>query len=385
VDVRGKYLIPGLWDMHIHPKHSPEVFYPLLIANGVTGIRDAGTPVPLATVLQWRQEVAAGKRVGPRHIVTGRYVDKRDDGFSFKVTTPAEARRVVDTLQATGADFIKVHVVSPAVYFAIAAEARRIGISFGGHVPSDSRPLIPLIEASDSGATIIDHSHNMRNEGRCMGDSATLERCAPVAERFRRNGTWVVPTLLVHTVLGGRRVLSDALRANALRYWPDSMVRRPSAKDSGRAVSSSKPPVRSDSVQPSDRLDIMQQVGMPMLAGTDASPSNAPLWGDLPTFTEFVPGFSLHEELATMVWAGLTPLAALQAATLNPAKALHATESLGTVAPGKLADLVLLDANPLVDITNAMKIQAVVANGRYFDRAALDAMLAEVARTARGP
>ena len=123
------------------------------------------------------------------------------------------------------------------------------------------------------------------------------------------------------------------------------------------------------------RLDILGQAAMPVLAGTDGGPG----WPRL------LPGFALHAELATLVWAGLTPLAALQAATINPAKALRATDSLGTVASGKLADLVLLDADPLVDIRNTTKIRAVVANGRYVDRFALDAMLTAVAEAARVP
>jgi imidazolonepropionase-like amidohydrolase len=115
-------------------------------------------------------------------------------------------------------------------------------------------------------------------------------------------------------------------------------------------------------------MHIMQSVGFPILAGTD-------VWG-------YAPGFSLHAELAIYVAEGLTPLGALQSATLNPAKMLHGTDSLGTVAPGKLADLVLLDADPLADITNTTTIRAVVANGRYFDRAALDSLLKD-ARAAR--
>jgi imidazolonepropionase-like amidohydrolase len=113
----------------------------------------------------------------------------------------------------------------------------------------------------------------------------------------------------------------------------------------------------------------MQRVGLPILAGTDA-------WGQLFTAT-VTPGFSLHVDLAMYVAEGLTPLEALRTATLNPAKMLRGTDSLGTVAPGKLADLVLLDADPMAEITNTTTIRAVVANGRYFDRTALDSLLAD--------
>ena len=111
---------------------------------------------------------------------------------------------------------------------------------------------------------------------------------------------------------------------------------------------------------------LIQRLGIPVLAGTDA-----------PSEKELLVGLSLHAELAIYVAEGLTPLNALQSATLNPAKLLAGTDSLGTIAPGKLADLVLLDADPLADITNITTIRAVVANGRYFDRAALDRLLVE--------
>ena len=125
-------------------------------------------------------------------------------------------------------------------------------------------------------------------------------------------------------------------------------------------------------------LSVMQRVGMPIVAGTD-------LCFERRCFLLMGPGFSLHAELAMLVAEGLTPLNALQAATLNPAKMLRGTDSLGTVAAGKLADLVLLDANPLEDITNTTTIRTVVANGRYFDRATLDTLLTEArARLKRG-
>ena len=111
IAAQGKYMIPGLWDMHIHPKEYVDVFYPLLISTGVTGLRDAGTPVPLDTVRKWRREITAGMRVGPRQFVAGRYIDEREDGFSFKATTPEEARNAVKTLKEAGADFIFAEAV----------------------------------------------------------------------------------------------------------------------------------------------------------------------------------------------------------------------------------------------------------------------------------
>jgi imidazolonepropionase-like amidohydrolase len=315
VDARGKYLIPGLWDMHVHlTRYSDtEIFYPLLIANGVTGIREAGTLIPLDSVHLLRREIAAGGRLGPRQISAGPSLKGRRKAPA----TIEEAERVTDSLKAAGADFIKMRALPRTIFSAIAARARRLGIPFGGHLPS----LSPA-EASDSGVSIIDHTYGM---DACIGPPASVEQCVSIAERLRRNGTWVVPTLVY--MEAGHKLTVDSSPGTPLS------------------------------------MGVARSSGLPVLAGTDAA---GIIW----------PGPSLHKEMGLLVKGGLTPLAALQAATLNPAQALHATDSLGTVAPGKLADLVLLDANPLADITNTKAIHAVVANGRYFGRPVLDSLLA---------
>jgi hypothetical protein len=272
------------------------------------------------------------------------------------------------------------------MYFVLAAEARRVGLPFGGHVMA---PLTPL-EASDSGASILDHIMGM--ETLCLNrswvpdwnpsqsalssqpdenPSSRLERCRKVAEQFRHNGTWWAPTLTVYTEIIGKwdsprtRPIVQRFRELADAFWSDSLSRYASSSFAGvvfgRAVGpASGPDSTADSL---GALYDAGRAGVPILAGTDS---------------QIFPGLALHTELALLVAEGLTPLEALRAATLNPAQMLRATDSLGTVAPGKLADLVLLDADPLADITNTTTIRAVVANGRYFDRTALDGLLAEV-------
>lgn len=374
VDGRGKYLIPGLWDMHIHPACHPEVFYPLLIANGVTGIRDAGTTVPLDTVLEWRREILDGARVGPRMVVAGGYLNEfpqsigevcGDRPIAVVVTTPADVRRAVDSLQQAGADLIKYHVFDSVrarpLYFAMAAEARRVGIPFGGHIPTG---YVTELEASDSGAGMLDHYGVLPV---CVPGAGSRKACDTAAATLRRNGTWLVTTM----VMGIGSPLSARVRAQ--RFWPDS-VRRMVGYENVSDTALMGVTARPDSVNTASSMELMRRAGVPLVTGTDAAP----------VFIAVAPGYSLQDELETLVWAGLTPLGVLQAATLNPAKALRATDSLGTVAAGKLADLVLLDGNPLADIRNTQKIVAVVANGRYFDRAALNALLGGVERRARG-
>jgi len=353
VDAKGKYLIPGLWDMHTHSQNLAHIFYPLFIANGVTGIRDAWSVISLDTLTRWRQEILGGTRVGPpRQILVGEALDD---------TVLEVAQRKVDSLKAHGANFIKTYPFT----FALAAAARRAGLPFGGHLQLS----MTAMEASDSGISILDHlrDHSGSTGGLdslCWGDKATVERCQPVAERLKRNETWLVPTItrghLTKYVMAPR---SDAiythLAEGASKFWSRAAANIPFVHNT--------PPVLPS--EPLGILHVMQRVGMPILAGTDAG---APVIESMP------PGFALHAELAMYVSEGMSVSDALRTATLNPAKFLHGTDSLGTVTSGKLADLVLLDADPLADITNTTAIRAVVANGRYFDRAALDSLLTEV-------
>jgi hypothetical protein len=382
VDARDKYLIPGLWDMHTHLESlANEVYYPLFIANGVTGIRDAGSPVPLDTFIQWRREILAGRRVGPpRQLLSGRSIagpergcdrSKLGDRLQTCVTDAADTRHVVDSLAAAGADMIKPRDINRNLWFVVAAEARRIGIPFGGHTQDET-----WIEASDSGARIVDHIIHRSTwvpRMRCVQDSATVTRCQPVAAHFRRNGTWLVPTLVAFGtrltgILKGKGQYAQAI---SLRWIArvDSVLAGTVHGNWLRDVVRPGPPPHDTS----GAMYVIHRVGLPLLVGSDAG-------------VQLYAGFALQAELAENVAEGVTPLEALQAATLNPAKMLHGTDSLGTVAPGKLADLVLLDADPLADITNTTTIRAVVANGRYFDRAALDTVLADAhARATQAP
>lgn len=357
VDARGKYLIPGLWDLHSHRGFKPgsaaaTVDYLLPLANGVTGIRDAYSAyVPLDSQVQWRQEILAGTRVGPpRQLLAGTPINELSE------------KKIAD-LKAKGANFLKVYPFKPG----LATAARRVGLPFGGHVGGPHGKM-SAIEASDSGISIIDHLNTSGGiDTLCVRSRASVERCQPVAERLRQNNTWLVPTMVILGIKGehwgGKNSQLIIRRLNELagQFWAGSLSH-------GNWLRTPDLMVDSTGI-----FHILHRVGMPILAGTDADGTKS----DLRTFPK---GFALHAELAISRIEGLTLLEALQSATLNPAKMLHATDSLGTVAAGKLADLVLLDADPLADITNTTTIRAVVANGHYFDRPALDSLLAEVIR-----
>jgi imidazolonepropionase-like amidohydrolase len=367
VDGRGKFLIPGLWDMHVHTvmPGGREVLA-LYIANGVTGVRDMAGD--WATLIAWRREIARGFLVGPRIIASGPYLEGGDVPIPhLLVKTPADAHPAVDSLVRLGVDFVKVHSqLTRESYFAIARAARARRISFGGHVPR----TVGAADASDSGQRSIEHLLTIPNQCTPQDSAALLPRftvqaalgrcssedLAPLFARFVRNDTWIVPTLSaqLEIALWPKRELPGDTVA---RYLPDSLKRYvaeifpmvpdvpPNADVVGRALFAKRLAI----------VGAMHRAGVHILPGTDAPLRNSP------------PGFGLHGELSNLVLSGLSPFAVLRAATIEAARFLGMEDSLGTVQAGKLADLVLLEGDPLSDIHNARRTVMVVANGRVYD------------------
>ena len=402
VDGRGKYLIPGLWDMHVHAAW-PEMADPLgelFVANGVTGVREMwGDP---DVIRDWRARVAARDGRHPRIVAAGNLVDGPEPVWptSIRVRDANEARKIVQSLTRDGADFIKVYSHLPRdAYFAIADESKRQRIPFAGHVTI----AVTAAEASDAGQRSIEHLTGValgcssiepalvQEVARMIGsrgwaaasileraagaliDSAYDEgRCQALAQRFVRNETWQVPTLTVRYNL--THLDDSALQSDPrIRYVP-AFVRQ---RWADRAEGLDRSPAREAAQQAQYRREVaivglLFRAGVPILAGTD----------ELNPYC--LPGFRLHDELARLVDAGLTPLAALQTATINPARFLHATDSLGTVEVGKVADLVLVDGDPLTDIHSVTRIAAVVANGQLIDGAMRERLLNDAAG-ASGP
>jgi imidazolonepropionase-like amidohydrolase len=386
IDGRGKFLIPGLWDMHVHGfVWVPSEFaWPLMIANGVTGARDMGWYID--TTLRWRSDIAAGREIGPR-LVAGARVDGPVNKAKFvaHVVTEEDGVRAVDTLSrrkdgSRRADFIKTYSWVPrAAYFGIAREAKKLGVPFSGHVPYS----VSVIEASDVGERSIEHEDDLmractsrdsllrarfgdttsaksdqvdmiRAQARLIRTSYDPVHCKSVIATLARNHTWVTPTLVVYQPYA-HAFDSASTHPEWSKYVP-GLVQGGWLHKSEQLTPADSMVVRS--YFSFDRTHDLKDAGVKLLAGTDMP-------------QPFVyPGFSLHEELELLVRSGLTPLEALRAATWNPAEFLGALDSLGTVTQGKVADLVLLDADPLIDIRNTRRISAVIANGRLFDRAA---------------
>ncbi len=337
IDATGKFLIPGLWDMHVHLSYYGEPSLLMLIANGITGVRDMGCNPE--QIDNWRKEIANGSRTGPRIIMCGPFVDgqKKMDAFRTSitsiVTTEAEARGIVRSLKQRGVDFIKVHSrILPVAYFAVADEARKQKMTFAGHLP----PGVSATKASDAGVKSIEHIESLmedvmyldrtERDKRFQGtlDELAGTRGATVFKRFVKNGTWIVPTLFTKFKVGG---IGFESKFNPV-------------------------------------IKALNQAGVGLLAGTDFAFKDGGI----------SPG-DLHEELDLLVKGGLTPIQALQTATINPARFLNILKDYGTVERGKIADLVLLEANPFEDIRNTQKINAVIVRGKLITTSELQTII----------
>jgi len=396
INAAGQYLIPGLWDMHVHSAFGDwfpggrDIILPLFIANGVTGVRDMGGDVPV--LLGWRKEIADGKIIGPRLIISGPMLDgylpngKLRFPSSIVVTTPASAVAAVDTLKAEGVDFIKVQsVISHDAYLAAAAEAHKQGLPIVGHVPDKVR----IREVVAAGQKSIEHLMGIfegcsteedkfiKGEGnlKLLLSTQNEQICDSLIKLLAKNQTWQVPTLAWQrggTFLDQRDLKHQPLDKYVPAYWRDVTWRRFTDEMMPDLLRDPLALRREYFAHNLQIVGALHRAGVPFMAGTDTAPG-----------VYIMPGFSLHDELANFVESGFTPMEALQTATSNPARFLGREGSFGSVEPGKIADLVLLSANPLLDIRNTRKISAVIANGRLFDRVALDQMLVNVEAAAK--
>lgn len=402
VDASGKYLIPGLWDMHFHlrggPALLPGTWLSLLLANGITGTRELGGDI-VDTVFRWRTETANGTRLGPRILTSGPKVDGPKPTWpgSFAVIDPTSARAAVDKLKAMGADCVKIYSQDfpPDVFSALMDEARKQQLTVGGHL---SFMTMTTRDAIKSGVKFLEHgalyvlggcsrSEKQIND-ECLARRGSkqpmlgAERMYRYAQTFDEGWTrelstemvghdaWVTPTRVVLRQLESvgrtdygqhpqRKYISSAL----WQMWEQA---HPTFSDDALKQ------LELVNETTGTMIKVMQSAGVGLLAGSDSSTTNPY------TF----PGWSLHQELELLVRSGLSPMEALQTATRNPARFLGELRSNGTVEEGKIANLVLLTSNPLEDIRNSQKIDAVVLNGKLLMRADLDELLEDVATKA---
>ncbi len=400
VDGTGRVLMPGLWDLHAHPD-DPEVwhldppaaekerFLELFVAAGVTGVRDMGGDLEL--LASWKRRVAAGELVGPHLVFGGPLVDGPEPMWpgSVAVGSAEDGRAAVDDLVARGVDFVKVYSLLPRDGFlAIAERCRELGVPFAGHVPRS----VTVEEAAEAGMTSQEHLLGMvratadpdalaaalaaipddlegtarRNaEIDALVDAADPERTRALAATMARLGVAHVPTL----VLWHRRAWFDATAPRVASWLPLMPPTIRAWWDPAENIHLSS--LSEESMAGERRLfgryvelvAALHDAGVVLLPGTDTG-GNPHLF----------PGASVHDELELLVDAGLSPMEAIVAATSASARLCRRPDR-GVVAEGMVADLVLVDGDPLADIRATRDVRVVVAGGRLLDEAALAELL----------
>lgn len=381
----GKYLIPGLWDMHVHLKNSTASALPVFIANGITSVRDmAGGFEELS---EMRRRVEAGEIAGPRIRFSGPELESpesvarakasgKKENFDLTrivVAKPEDAEPAVKRLKKMGVDFIKLRTwPSPETYFAIIKAAREAGMQIVGHAPESLDP----IKVAEAGQASIEHGFYPYP----LSKYSEAER-EEIIEAFVKNRVAIVPTLVtwnerIFPLDREKEIIADKtnridfrrkyVAPELLEYWAFQIKdRKPLSSESLKGWTGAIDTMAAD-------LGVMYRKGVRIMPGTD-------LAGPL-----IFPGFSLHDELELFVAKiGMTPMETLESATRVPAEFMGLADCLGTIEKGKIADLVLLDADPVEDIKNTRRIAGVIRGGEYFDRAKLKKLLRETERRSK--
>ncbi len=370
IDGRGKYLMPGLADMHVHPWPAGKSALLTYVANGVTTIRDMSGN---ARSLEWRDQIARGELLGPTMSVAA---------WPLDYETPEDAARMVGEQVAAGYDFIKVHFHPKATYDSVIAAANRLGVRVVGHAP----PYLRLQEVFATGQASIEHlvqgyifelvppdapiqpQEDYRSRVLAW-NYADVSEFSRLAAATRDAGVWVCPTLLYvqHALLPTEQYLRLLTRPE-WRYFPPQYGNGAlMGRDTHRSLRTfSEDDFRSaqEGVEVQKIfIKALHEAGVGLLLGTD-------VWTG---------GFGAHEELRSFVDAGLSPYEAIRIGTRNAAEFLNATDTFGTVAVGLRADLILVEANPLDDVAHVARRVGVMVRGRWLPEAELQQRLDSLA------
>lgn len=378
IDGKGKWLIPGLIDMHVHgptdsgpfgpkyPTQGATVFFDLqdqmlpYIANGVTSIFELSARVEH---FGQRNEIGKGAVIGPRMALAA-MIDG-GEGQGRKVNTPEDGRQAVRSAKAEGYEFIKVYSnLNRATYYAIVEESQKQGLKVIGHIPTSFKGK--LKESFVPGFNMVAHAEELSNYAKDYSVAEAQE----MAALLKANGTWISPTLItMESIASQVRSLEPLKALPNLQYvhplWQSKWI---TANKYNKM--SSPENIAHFEQYTAFNLALVKScdaAGVPIVAGTDAGTSGV------------IAGFSFPDELALLVKAGLSPQAALASATRLPAQWLGMEKQVGSIEKGKLADLILLDENPLIDIQNVRKIAGVMVNGRWVEKKTIQTMLANLA------
>lgn len=354
IDASGKYLLPGLWDMHAHLfQIELGVAY---LAAGITTARDVGNEFEFGTTL--RDAAKARRGLGPRMLLAG-YIDGKNDAHSFdvQVDTPEEARAAIQRYKNAGFEQIKIRDhVKLEILKVITAESHRLGMTVTGHVPEGMN----AIEAVEAGMDQLNHINYVATgfvHGQERGDvPLAIDLNSPESRAalrlFQERGTVIDPTMAVMELMTRpMNVPIETFEPGMAKAAPELLEQL----NKKGAPAAAAPQVRAAIATLLKIIGGLKRAGIPIVAGTDVG----------------VPGHTLHRELELYVRAGLTPLEAIQAATLTPARVMKLEHEVGTIEAGKRADIIILDRNPLENISNIRQIRFVITQGRLFDCARL--------------
>lgn len=408
IDGSGKYLIPGLWDAHVHFSYIEELapsMFDLFLVYGITSVRDTGGRIEF--VKQWKDRAVANPTEAPRVMIAGPLLDGEPNVYdgsspgrpplSVGLETVEDVTEMVNRLDSMGVDLLKAYeMLTPEQFEEVIRLAEEKGLKVTGHVPLSMN----AVSASSAGLNSMEHMRNLEvsmasnweelqeqrlqllEEGEddpggilrsrihsAMRETAIEnydeERADEVLQALAENDTWQIPTLALNT-RSVEKFYTDPEWQETFTLLPDSIEQEwyNSAEEGAQSE------VSEFGAEYSNWLFSMvgkiNEAGITMMAGTDTP------------IGLLTPGRSLHHELKVMVDAGLTPMEALEAATLNPARYFEMEDELGTINEGKWADLLILDANPLQDIQNTQQINMVIKQGKVYDREALDGILEEL-------
>ena len=393
----GKYLIPGLWDMHIHLEGADliednKALLPVFLAYGITTVRDCASDLG-EQVLAWRNEIEVGSLIGPTIFTAGRKLEGKNSIWKgdLEIENETELNQMLDLLDSYEVDFVKIteNTLGGELFLKSVEGAHARGYKVSGHVPID----VTIDELVKAGYTSVEHASYLLRLGNDekgivadlrAGKITKAEASARYAEGFDQQkaidgykalgkaGLFVCPTFI-----GGRQLayldVTDHSKDEFLNYLTNRFVANYQwrIERMGKVTPEQSKERKERYEFQQKQLPLIYNSGIKIIAGSDAAALN----------TYVYPAESLIQELEIFQQAGLTPLQILQTATMNGAEYFEVSDQTGSIAVGKNADLVLLDKNPLTNISSVRSVNAVFANGNYFNRATLDKMLLKALRT----
>ncbi|GHE77544.1 amidohydrolase family protein [Thalassotalea profundi] len=402
IDAQAQYLMPGLWDMHVHFGGGEELIeenkqlLPLYLAYGITTVRDAAADLS-PSVLSWREQVNNNQLIGPTIYTSGPKLEGKDSIWpgDLEVETVTEMNAAIDSLDEMKVDFIKItdSALTPELYLKAVKEVKKRGYQISGHIPFS----LSVTDVSNAGLDAIEHmtyllkaaAINEPDISRKVASgelsyrsalpiiTANIDKATALTKYtvLANNNTAVVPTLIGSQITAyideDNHQNDDFLNyiGKGLKATYQWRVDRAN-KDTAEQITQRK----ARFVKTADLLVLAQQAGVPIIAGTDAGFLNSYIY----------PGLSLHQELAIYNDYGLTPLQTLQSATLAGPNFLGKSQQFGALTQGKTADIIFLTANPLTDIRNTQKLAGVIAHNRYYDQDALNQLKANAKKYVAG-